>query len=153
MTNKPQDRAEGKMSHKELVEKAKQWLIQAKGCNPVFTEKGSQRISEMPDAIGWNGHNCYVVEAKVSMADFNADKKKPHRTDGGMGNLRYFLVPKEIENEAMKKLPIGWGLLSIRMNEFVSQIRLMGSNEHTRNLKAEVFYLRSRILEIQRYGA
>lgn len=42
------------MKHKDLVFLAKQWLIKSKSCNPVFTERGSAKNSEFPDAVGWN---------------------------------------------------------------------------------------------------
>ena len=48
-----------KYTHNQLVEKAKFWLKNAKKCNPVFAEKGSARIGEFPDAIGWNGDKVY----------------------------------------------------------------------------------------------
>lgn len=142
------------MTHKELVDKAKTWLIQSKSCNPVFIERGSQRISEMPDAIGWTANDCLIVECKTSLADFNCDKNKSCREDGaGMGSLRYFLIPYELKQKVEGNLPQGWGLLVAHEDgRPTEQVRLMRSQEHSRNYKNEVFYLRSRVLEIQRYG-
>ncbi len=142
------------MTHKELVDKAKRWLLISKGCNPVFTEKGSANISEMPDAIGWTANDCFVVECKTSVADFRNDKKKYFRiNETGLGNYRYYLMPSEVYDKTYNEISENWGHLIIRSYEnFPQQVRLKGSKEHKRNLLNEVYYLRSRILEIQRFG-
>ncbi|KKL27284.1 hypothetical protein LCGC14_2386720, partial [marine sediment metagenome] len=67
------------MSHDELVKLAKQWLLSARQCNPVFSEKGSAKSGEMPDVIGWSSAGSFVVECKISKADFIVDAKKDFR--------------------------------------------------------------------------
>jgi len=143
-----------KLKHNKLVEVAKWWLVSAKGCNPVFTEKGSARISEVPDAIGWVKGESILVECKSTRADFLKDKAKNFRiaTHTGMGNWRYFLFTKELYEQVDVKIPEGWGVLVCDDRGQAKQIRLRGSSEFPSNLKAERDFLRSRILEVQRYG-
>lgn len=145
------------MKHKDLVAKAREWLVYSKQCNPVFTEKGSMRCGEFPDAIGWTVDDCLVVECKISVSDFRADAKKEARlNDQALGNLRYFLMPSDVYDQVKNEIPEGWGHLTISTLGgsigSVSQVRFMGSKEHNRHLKLESNFLRSRILEIQRFG-
>lgn len=139
------------MEHKKLVEAAKRWLIFSKGCNPVFCEKGSANISEKPDAIGWTAEDCIVAECKTSMEDFKRNSKKTLT----LGTKKYFVVAGDLF-EKIKDMDLnGWGLVVVSENDdqvFARQARLKESCQHTSNLKDEIFYLRSRILEIQRYG-
>ena len=142
------------MTHAQLVNSAKDWLLGAKDCNPVFTERGSAKVDEMPDAIGWTSEDCIVVECKTSLADFNQDKKKPFRWNGrGLGNLRFYLLEwDEMWKGGYPELPEGWGLLTIPDGSFAHQVRFKGSDQHKRNIELENRYLRSRLLEIQRFG-
>lgn len=138
--------------HKELLLKAKSWLAGTNRCNPVFIERGSQRLCEFPDAIGWDAHECIVVECKASLDDFRADKKKACRNGGGLGSKRYFMVPAALQEAVEKELPEGWGLVVMNEHGIVNRVRFKDSANHERNHQAEVFFLRSRILEIQRFG-
>ena len=142
------------MTHKDLVKVAKEWLLSAKQCNPVFVEKGSAKVSEMPDAIGWNGSTgCIVVECKSNKADLIADKKKPFRVQGGMGNLRYFLMPAQLYKELGEFDFNGWGVVTIRENSSrAAQERFRASEYFPSNVENERNFLRSRIMEIQRFG-
>ncbi len=146
------------MTHKELVTHARQLLQSRFQCNPVFTEQGSAKISEMPDAIGWSAHDCWVIECKRNLADFRADRKKPHRQTGnGLGSRRIYLITEALYQETKETLgtyPLhGWGLMiadpprSPRRRSI-----LIESVPHTSDMKAERDFLRSRILEIQRFG-
>lgn len=99
--------------HKDLLLKAKQWLIGTNRCNPVFIERGSQRLCEFPDAIGWDAKECIVVECKASLEDFRADKKKACRLTGGLGSQRYFMIPQALRSVVEKEMPQGWGLLVV----------------------------------------
>lgn len=143
-----------RLKHKQLVNLAKLWLIQAKGCNPVFTEKGSAQNNEFPDAVGWASEDCIIVECKTSITDFNADKKKDFRINNqGMGKYRYYLIPREIFCQAKEMLPDGWGLVVADYEHSMPhQERLKGSGEFKSNIESERNFLRSRILEIQRFG-
>lgn len=98
------------MTHADLVGIAARWLKRC-NCCVVLTERG---VDEVPDAIGWVRPilrpTSYVVECKVSRADFLADRKKPWREDGrGLGKHRFYLAPKGVIR--VEELPRGWGLL------------------------------------------
>ena len=139
-----------KLMHKQLCEIGKLYLINSRQCNPVFIEKGSAKLSEFPDVIGWNSSECIVIECKTSMQDYYADLKKPHREEGGLGNLRYYLVPEEMQNIDPCN---GWGLLVARhANVRPEMIRGKNSLEFKRTHEKEVLFMRSRIMEIQRFG-
>jgi hypothetical protein len=143
------------MNHKELVAKAKVWLACSKGCNPVFTERGSAQNNEFPDAVGWNSGDCIVVECKISIEDFRADLKKDFRLNNeGMGAYRYYLMPDDIYEKVRTEIPKGWGIITAdRYSSVLSrQERGRGSDKFESNIIAERNFLRSRILEIQRFG-
>jgi hypothetical protein len=99
------------LTHTELVERARKWLVGTQRCAVVLTECG---CNEIADAIGWkyNGQSI-LVECKVSRADFLRDKKKFHRRhpSSGMGMLRYYMAsPKLI---SVDELPENWGLCEV----------------------------------------
>ena len=146
------------MTHKELVNGAKEWLLSAKQCSPVFTERGSARISEMPDAIGWSGKGSIVVEVKVSRSDFMVDAKKPFRMkpELGMGKFRFMMMPQDLYTSLEGHDFGGWGVLTVKDVlggiSRPTQVRLMGSKEFDFSMNAEINFLRSRLLEVQRFG-
>jgi hypothetical protein len=142
------------MTHNDLVKKAVVWLKTAQQCNPVFSERGSARIPEVPDAIGFTSTESIVVEVKVSKGDLMADKKKLHRTNGdGMGNRRYYLMPEDIYQECKGNDWRGWGVAVWSDRSMcVRQVRGMSSKEFSSNIQKERDFLRSRILEVQRFG-
>jgi len=142
------------LTHKQLCDIGKSWLINAKGCNPVFVERGSARLREIPDVIGWDGNTCYVIECKISMSDYLADYKKPHRYENGLGEYRYYLVAREVF-EKVEKPENGWGLVLATENDintYARQASKCDSRSFPRNLTGEIAYMRSRFMEIQRYG-
>jgi hypothetical protein len=138
----------GEMKHQELVKYAGLWLQNAKGCNPVFIEKGFSGCAEIPDAIGWTAHECILVECKTSKEDLIANSKKVL----AIGNLKYFLMTEELFQECRDKIPEGWGVITVNSNLMYRQERFKNSTVFESDLKSEVRYLRSRILEVQRYG-
>jgi len=146
------------ITHKHLVEKAKFYLSSAKQCNPVFTEKGSARIHEYPDVIGWTGNECFVLECKASLSDLKADAKKESRSESGrgLGNRRYYFLPQELYEQIQNKLheciPKGWGVIICFDNMNPRQVRHRDSKVFGSNIKAERDFLRSRVMEIQRFG-
>ena len=98
------------MTHSELVKRGEKWLYNH-GCDVVLTEL-STTANEIPDVIGWNtGGSSTYIECKVTRSDFLADKRKsPRRVpEMQMGNLRYYLCPKNIIQP--QDLPVNWGLL------------------------------------------
>lgn len=142
------------ITHKKLTELAKFWLKSSKQCNPVFAEQGSANFSEMPDAIGFKTDSCIVVECKTSKSDLYADRKKPFRESGGLGNLRYYFLTEELYKECKNFDFRGWGIVVLK--SYLSQgrqVRGMDSIEFDSSIKNERDFLRSRILEIQRFGS
>lgn len=99
------------MTHRTLVNKAKQWLL-GRHWSIAVTEL-STSAGETPDAIGFksSGGRSIVVECKVSREDYLCDWNKIFRQfqDLGMGNERYFFTPEGMLN--IEELPEGWGLL------------------------------------------
>lgn len=105
--------------HRRLCDLAVRWLRRpfsalGHGCNFAVSEcQSGWGSGEVPDAIGYRavGHRdgTVVVEVKVSRSDFLADRAKPHRRVGGMGNWRYFMTPTGLLNAA--ELPPRWGLI------------------------------------------
>lgn len=145
------------LKHKDLVILAGRWLGRSKGCNPVFTEKGSSHLAEFPDAIGWTAHECFVVECKTSKADLLANNKKCLT----LGSGRYFLFEEDVFQECKGLIPEDYGILiayktlrTVPSLEYysVSQLRGAGSKQFERDLIGEIHYLRSRVLAIQNYG-
>lgn len=142
------------MNHKELTEKAKFWLKSAKKCNPVFSEQGSFNFKEMPDAIGFLKDDCIVVECKTSKSDLYADRKKPFRESGGLGDLRYYFMTQELYGECKDFDWRGWGVVVYKEGHgYARQACGIIMKKFESNIKNERDFLRSRILEIQRFGA
>lgn len=110
-----------KFSHADLCAIAVKWLQRplsraGHDCGVALSEIKSGWGGEIPDAIGWRSKgdkfDCSVlVECKVSRSDFLADKNKPHRIAGGIGNYRYFLCPDGVIKP--DELPANWGLLYV----------------------------------------
>lgn len=136
------------MTHRELVIAAKLWLKQSKGCNPVFTEKGSNGCAEIPDAIGWTASDCILVEAKTSKSDLIANGKKTLL----LGNLKYFIMTNALYLECEQIIPEGWGVITAELHGRVSQVRFRNSIRFESDARSEIRYLRSRILSVQEYG-
>lgn len=103
-------------THEELVLRAVAWLRSPRGagCQTVFAEMVTAGTHEVPDAIGWQKRYSvwsFLVEVKVSRADYQRDAKKRARCyeEFGMGRQRYYLTPAGLL--APEELPAGWGLL------------------------------------------
>jgi hypothetical protein len=94
------------MTHAELVQRAVKWLAESQGCQIVLAEQGGGLTSEMPDAIGWKDGVSVLVECKTSIEDLKADFKKPWRMypDLGVGQFRWYMVPKELEKKVRDEL-------------------------------------------------
>lgn len=116
------------MTHAELNAIAVRWLLRAKsakgpGCQVAFQEISDTSGSERCDAWGysWSWQPCSVlVEVKVSRSDFFADRKKPHRKEGGVGVYRYYMCPEGLIN--INDLPPRWGLLWVNKRGHVKVI-------------------------------
>jgi len=100
------------MTHAELVEVARSWLIKTKKCSVVLAEIATS-ASEEPDALGWNSTHTILVECKASRADFLADRRKIYRHkfyDGALGDHRWMLTPTDVAViKDVSELPQGWG--------------------------------------------
>ena len=86
-------------THNELIIVAEKFLKHNFHCG-VHVSETTSTSSESPDAIGWKklgGKSC-VIEVK-----------KHRQGPDGMGNWRYFLVPKDLVE--ISEVPEGWGLL------------------------------------------
>ncbi len=100
-------------THDALVKRAAKWLETSQRCSLVIAH-GCMAVHEMPDAIGWDsGLTTILVEVKMSRADFLKDRDKSFRKrpEYGMGQQRYYFVPKGIITP--KDLPLGWGLVEV----------------------------------------
>lgn len=98
------------ITHAALVVLAGRWLRKSKRCGVVLLEHSA--LFEHPDAIGWryNARESYVVECKVSRADFFADRRKQGRTHGRRpARFCFYLTPPGLVRA--DELPRGWGLL------------------------------------------
>ena len=101
------------ISHKELVDRAFNYLKYSLNCSVVFKERiGS--TSENPDAIGFKQGFSYLIECKASRADFFADEKKRfrQRPEEGMGDERYFMAPVGMLEPS--EIPGGWAFFQSR---------------------------------------
>ena len=100
------------MTHADLVKLAMKWLVGKGRCSVAVSEFVSSGM-ETADAIGWYGLCTILIEAKVSLSDFYADKKKSFRIypKNGMGAYRYFIVPYELKDKVVPILPENWGLM------------------------------------------
>lgn len=110
------------MTHSDMCKLAVAWLKRpysrgGHGCKVAIDECITGWSGEIPDAIGYCStgqplrDGTVLVECKVSRADFLADRSKPHRQSGGVGNWRYFMAPEGII--ATEELPDRWGLVEV----------------------------------------
>lgn len=110
------------MNHAELCKLALVWLKRpysrgGHGCKVAIDECRTGWNGEMPDALGFTytgqpvRDGTVLVECKVSRADFLADKAKPHRHSGGVGNWRYYMAPEGLISP--DELPAKWGLVEV----------------------------------------
>ena len=107
------------MTHAEMVRRARNWLWSLdpteERARPavICTEVSARHSAESPDVfgIGPDGQT-YLIECKVSRADFLADKTKPHRSANlHLGDYRWFCAPSGIIEP--HEIPIGWGLIQV----------------------------------------
>ncbi len=121
------------MTHAELVDIGRRWLCKSpqlpffakdtRGPCPVVVTELASSTSETPDVLGWHDGRSFVIECKMTRADFKSDWKKGFRSipEKGMGNFRYYLMPWELVAE--RELPKNWGLLYVNTRGTVRVIR------------------------------
>lgn len=100
--------------HREIAIKATKFIMRLHSCNlGAFEFTGGWNGGEYVDGVAINSDAVYVIEAKVSRADFLADRKKPHRADPayGLGQYRYYACPEGMIKP--EELPERWGLIYI----------------------------------------
>lgn len=133
------------MTHAEVVEIARLWLARRWRCQIVVTELGAAG-GEVADAIGWQGHDSYLVECKVSRADFAADHDKPFRVnpDRGVGLYRFYMTPKGLLDPS--ELPHDWGLVEVEQGR--ARVRCGSAPFMRRNVEYELLLLASALRRI-----
>lgn len=101
------------ITHSELIELGYKWVL--KRCGFAFKEFKVAH-DEIPDILGFNSNGSFLLEAKISRADFLIDKKKHFRifSEKGLGDWRFFIVPKGIIK--IEELPENWGLIEVNEN-------------------------------------
>lgn len=121
------------MTHPELVNYATRWLGSSYKsaanyghgpCGIIITELSAATWGgEIPDAIGFIPGKSILIECKVSIQDFKADKQKIFRKmpDFGMGDYRWFLAPEGVIPEWA--LPKHWGLIEVKEQEKMQVVR------------------------------
>lgn len=102
------------MTHDELVKLAAAWL-KRKRCSVIVTEL-TGGASEQADAIGWYGTFTTIIEAKASYGDYRADQQKHFRfvPEMGLGDFRYYIIPRELLEKVEPSLSDKWGLLVVK---------------------------------------
>jgi hypothetical protein len=98
------------ITHDELVARAVRWL--SKRCVVVLSECSAYCSNIIPDAIGWTARgNSILIECKVSVGDFYADRHKPGAQAGHrIGAERFYMTPPGLLNPAVLT---DWGLLEV----------------------------------------
>ena len=103
-------------THKQLVSRAANWLLNSRKCTVVLTEWVGGGGSDIPDAIGWHGRNSIYVECKMSRSDFLADAKKYTRIDPDSGHRRgqqrVYLFPVGVKIHK-QDIPDGWAAYEV----------------------------------------
>lgn len=98
--------------HRELCLLGAQWLKRLRfgGVKYVSVELVTQGW-ELADVWGTTGFRSYLIEVKVSRADFLRDARKEVRKkpNEGAGNFRYYLCPDNMVSS--DEVPECWGLL------------------------------------------
>jgi hypothetical protein len=120
-------------------------------CKLVIVRAKPWSCREHPDAIGWNQNGeSVVIECKVSVADFTADRLKAWRTySKGMGFKRYYMIPEELWNSeryasrVREMVPRGIGVLIVTTHRVKVEIPAEGRQD--RDWAEEVSMLVSRI--------
>lgn len=89
--------------------------LKTMGYQFAFSNMRSSSVGEQPDALGIHqSGESFLVEAKISRADFLADQKKTWRqNDGlqGMGDYRAYITPPNLLSPS--EIPYGWQLWEV----------------------------------------
>lgn len=138
------------LTHKDLVRKARLWLDGAMGCTIVISDLTTCN-RETPDGIGFKsmGGLSVLVECKVSRSDFKADCKKIFRQHEhmGMGDKRYFMVPKGLVKPDEVQDP--WGLVEVYPDSFIARVTKGAKHIEKVNKNAEITMLVSALRRLE----
>lgn len=139
------------MTHDELVKRAVKWLKEPSrgksGCGVAVPEIVSTSY-ETPDAIGWVGGGfSYMIECKVSRADFLCDRKKGRQLFG-CGYKRFYLCPPGLIKP--DELPEYWGLLYCHPDEITLEVD--APINKNRNLSGEMAMMYSLLRRCESRG-
>lgn len=106
--------------HREIAVKATRLLMRLHSCQIAAVEYTGGWCGENVDGCAFNSDGMFLVEAKVSRADFLADAKKPFRRDPatGVGKYRYYACPEGLIKP--EELPPRWGLIYVNQRGHVS---------------------------------
>jgi hypothetical protein len=79
----------------------------------VLAEAGATMTRIVPDAVGWtNRGTSMLIECKVSVSDFYADRRKPgSRVGYRVGAQRFYMTPPGLLKPDL--IPSDWGLLEV----------------------------------------
>lgn len=133
-----------KFLHIDLIHYGSKWLNKNghENCSIVVSEQRCAGHSEICDIIGFNHQHSVMIEVKVSRSDFFKDSKKPHRSELGIGNFRFYLCTPDIISP--NEVPDKWGLLyyvngkiEVIVNPFHGNINSKSPNKFESNFKAE----------------
>lgn len=104
---------EAAIKTKHITKKAVALIKQLHGTSIGATEFSSGFSGERCDALLFNSMSSFLIETKVSRADFLADKKKSFRAkpEDGVGEYRYYACP--IGLISIEELPEKWGLIYV----------------------------------------
>lgn len=109
-----------KVTHTQLVNIAALYMSKRL---PVVLPEFFSFNTELPDVIGFKDDFSVVYEIKVSRSDFLGDAKKSfrRRPEKGMGDRRYYVVPKGMVSP--DELPSGWGLLYLYPSGKIREVK------------------------------
>jgi hypothetical protein len=129
------------LSHADLVERARRWLVTTRRCEVVITEMSSGAGST-PDALGWHGRRSILVEAKASYSDWRRDGHKPSRRAGReVGVERWYVVSEALGKRLAAEDLGGWGLLVVADRRGSAARRLRPSTEFKSDAYQEIAML------------
>lgn len=105
------------MNHADLVNRAARWLLNSLRCKLVIVNAKPWSCREHVDAIGWNqAGESVVVECKMTVEDFCADRRKTWRTySKGMGFKKFYMISESLWHSEKERLfvPHSIGLLVV----------------------------------------
>lgn len=119
------------LDHKTCVQICTRWLWNK--CGVVLPEFVTYE-AEIADVLGFKRNDSYMIEVKVSRADFLRDKKKFFRAveEQGVGSYRYYACPRRLIGAL--DAPDGWGLIYIWPDGHARQ--MIAPDRKERNLRA-----------------